>query len=249
LDEVLKYSTDPNTGKSVLEFHAQYDMPGFSDDTIPFSNLAGIPLAQLNYGVHYPMYHSVYDNLRWMEQFGDPQYAYAANLSRILALYTIRLTTEDRLAFRFSEFASHYRNRLSKMRLEDIQGEEQMKRINRLIDTVKDIGVLGEKLESSDLRGISAESRKRMNNFLLQSILSFTEEPGQTKLPFRARNIIAGPSLDNECAGIELPELYRAFRGENNDRLQQEMERLHKAFLKSKEYLQKASMLVEQNRR
>jgi N-acetylated-alpha-linked acidic dipeptidase len=249
LDEVLKYFTDPNTGKSVLEFHAQYEMPGFSDDTIPFSNLAGVPLAQLNYGVHYPMYHSVYDNLEWMERFGDPKYSYAVNLARIIALYAIRLTNEDRLPFRFSEFASHYEKQLSKLRLENIQGEEQIKQINSLIETVKEVGALGEKLETIDLHGLSPENRKQMNSFLLQAILIFTEEPGQTKLPFRSRNVVAGPSPDNECAGIELPGLNRAFREGARDLLPDEIDRAQRAFSKSKEHLQKAGAILDLNRR
>jgi N-acetylated-alpha-linked acidic dipeptidase len=249
LDEVLKYFTDPNTEKSVLEFHTQYDMPGFSDDTIPFSNLAGVPLARLNYGIHYSMYHSVYDNLAWMERFGDPQYLYAANLARILALYAIRLTNEDRLPFRFSEFASHYERQLSKIQLEKIRVEEQIKQINDTIEVVKAVGALGAKLEAADLRGASAENRKRMNSHLLQAILIFTEEPGQTTLPFRSRNVVAGPSPDNECAGIELPGLNRALRDGNNDLLHHEMDRVHQAFLKSKEHLQRAAAIVDRNKK
>ncbi|MCI0604727.1 M28 family peptidase [bacterium] len=245
LDDVLKYCTDPNTGKSVLEFHTQYDMPGFSDDTIPFSNLAGVPLGQLNYGIHYPMYHSIYDNLTWMERFGDPGYSYAANLSRILALYAIRLTNEDRLPFRFSEFATHYEKQLSKVLLENMQGKEQTAQINELIATVKEVGALGAKLETDDIRRISAENRKRMNTFLLQASLSFTEEPGKTTVPFRYRNVVAGPSPDNECAGIELPGLNRALRQNSKERLHHEMDRLHEAFLKSKEYLQQAVSVLD----
>ena len=249
LDEVLKYFIDPNTGKTVLEFHTQYDMPGFSDDTIPFSNLAGVPLAQLNYGIHYPMYHSLYDNLAWMERFGDPRYLYAANLSRILALYAIRLTNEDRLPFRFSEFASYYERQLSKMRLEKIRGAEQLKQINGVIETVKAVGVLGAKLEAADLRGLSAENRKRLNSYLLQGIMIFTEEPGQTTLPFVERNVVTGPSPDNECAGVELPGLNRAFRDGSKDRLHHEMNRVQRAFLKSNEQLQKAVAILDLNTR
>ncbi len=246
LDDVLKYCIDPNTEKSVLEFHTQYDMPGFSDDTIPFSNLAGVPLAQLNYGIHYPMYHSVYDNLSWMERFGDPGYLYAANLSRILALYAIRLTNEDRLPFRFSEFASHYEKQLSRIRLENIQADERLA-INRLIGTVKEVGSLGTKLERAELQRISAENRRKMNAFLLQAFLSFTEPPGQTAVPFPYRNVIAGPSPENECAGIELPGINRAIRDGSKDRLKREMDRVERAFLKSKEQLEQAVLVVDSN--
>jgi N-acetylated-alpha-linked acidic dipeptidase len=249
LDEVLQYFNDPNTEKSVLEFRTQYDMPGFSDDTIPFSNLAGVPLAQLNYGIHYPMYHSIYDNLQWMERFGDPQYLYAANLSRILALYAIRLTNEDRLPFRFSEFASHYERQLSKIRLEKLPGAEHRKQVNDVIETVKEVGALGLKLEAADLRGLSAENRKRLNSYFLQAILTFTDEPGQTKLPFRFRNVVAGPSPENECAGVELPGLNRAIRDGGKDRLDQELNRIYRAFRKSKEHLQEAAIVLNLHRR
>ncbi len=247
LDQALSRFTDPRTGKSVLEFHIEYDMPGFSDDTIPFSNLAGVPVAQLNYGLHYTMYHSIYDNLAWMERFGDPGYAYVANLSRIVALYSIILTREDRLPFRFSEFATHYERALHKIHFENIEGPERIKQVNEVIRIVREVGAIGKKFDDSDFGNISSENKNRINQLLLKALLCFTEIPGQTSVPFQLRNVVIGPSTENECAGTDLPGIRRALDRNSLDQLDVEMVRLRKALSSSRESLQEAASLLELN--
>jgi N-acetylated-alpha-linked acidic dipeptidase len=245
LDQALQRFKDPNTDKTVSEFHVQHDMPGFSDDTIPFSNLAGVPIAQLNYGLRPSMYHSIYDNLQWMEKFGDPNYSYVTNLARIIALYAIILTREDTLPFRFSEFANHYAKELSKIGLENI---EQTKRLKTLRDTtriIQEISVLGKQFENIDLNRISSDRRKRINDLLLQAVLCFTEIPNRTSVSFRLRNVITGPAIQNECAGTDMPGIRRALHNKGSNQLDIELDRFRNAFNRSKGFLHQAAALLE----
>ena len=247
LDQALERFQDPNTGKSVLEFHVQHDMPGFSDDTIPFSNLAGVPVAQLNYGLRPSMYHSIYDNLEWMEKYGDPQYLYIANLARIMALYAIILTRDDALPFRFSEFAAHYQSEFSKIGFEKINTRERTEMLRDTKQTIQQMGALGKKFENADLSRMSSEGRKRINELLLQAVLCFTEIPGKTSVPFRVRNVISGPSTQNECAGTDMPGIRRALYHNDEDHLDVELKRFRDAFVQSRILLQEAAALLERS--
>ncbi len=243
LDEVLTYFSDPNTEKPVSEVSTLYDMPGFSDDTIPFSNLAGVPVAQLNYGMHYPMYHSIYDNLSWMERFGDPHYKYTKQLAEILALYAIALTSEDPLPFRFSEVAAHYGRTLSKLHVEQGNEEEVKSEFERTIRVVKNFEALAVKIESSES---SSVDRQKINRILLNTILSFTEPPGNSALSFGRRNVLVGPSPENECAGIELPAVARAISDETPERVLQELTRVQIAFERARKLLEEVDILIRQ---
>jgi N-acetylated-alpha-linked acidic dipeptidase len=243
LNEVLQRMKDPNTGKTVQELHLEHGLPGFSDDTIPFSNLAGVPVAQLNYGVHYTMYHSIYDNLAWMERFGDPNYAYMSNLSRILALYSIVLTREDRLPFRFVEFAEYYEKAISKIALEHTGEADLTDDLHDILSILKDLSSLGKRFDEARFN-ISPEKLQQMNDLLLKAYLIYTEIPGETSVAFRMRNVVVGPSMENECAGVDLPALRRALIEHNPDRLGLELDRLRSAFGRSRDILRTAASLL-----
>lgn len=244
LDEVLGHSTDPNTGKSVLDFHMEYGMPGYSDDMIPFSNLVGVPVAQLNYGQHFPMYHSLYDNLTWVEKFGDPGYAYATNLARIVSLYAIALTSEERLPFRYSEFAAYYRKELERMKLEEAESQNKTQ-FEEAIASVRELGALAARIEHFDFNETSVENRRQINSLLQQAIVSFTEPPGQASRPFRMRNVILGPLPHNECGGTGLPTIRRALLEKRHGRLDSELRRLTNHFSNAAQTLRKAVALID----
>jgi N-acetylated-alpha-linked acidic dipeptidase len=242
LDEALKRFDDPNTGKSVFEFHVQHDMPGFSDDTIPFSNFAGVPIAQLNYGLRPSMYHSIYDNLEWMEKFGDPGYQYVSNLARIITLYAILLTRENTLPFRFTEFSAHYKKELSRIDFETNDNNDLVRNTTAIIE---EIAFLAKKIETAKLSEVSSDNREEINDLLLEAVLCFTESPEETTVPFRLRNVICGPSTENECAGTDFPGIRRAMDENNDEQLKMELVRLQKAFSLSKTRLKEAVALLE----
>jgi N-acetylated-alpha-linked acidic dipeptidase len=114
LDDVLHQVKDPDSGKPVSEIRSAYNLPVYSTDTTPMTLIAGLPTIQLNYGITYPMYHSVYDNLNWMQKFGDPNYRYTANMAKVFSLYTIRLTSEKIIPWRASEMAKFIANEVAK---------------------------------------------------------------------------------------------------------------------------------------
>jgi N-acetylated-alpha-linked acidic dipeptidase len=239
LDEVLDQFRDPATNKTVRQFHREHGMPGFSEDTIPFSNLAGAPVAQLNYGLRYCMYHSIYDNLAWMQRYCDPGYLYTTNLSRMIALYAILLTDDAMLPFHFSEFGEYYKKQFLKL--------EPQKEFVLLANLADKIGGAGKEIERFDFSKLKIQKRREVNTLLRQAYLSFTDEPGQSNEPFIYRNVTIGPSPQNECAGLEVSGIQRALQTSDAQLLKNQVSRTARAFHGALELLEKAESRLKES--
>jgi N-acetylated-alpha-linked acidic dipeptidase len=244
LDEVLREFHDPNTEKPITEIRPEYDMPGFSDDTIPFSALAGVPVAQLNYGMHYTMYHSIYDNLDWMQKFGDPRYSYINTLARILSLYAVNLSNTKLLPFRFSEFSAHYQKYLSKLLLEKIQDPKDAERLREMIKTLQQIGEIGGRMEGVHIKKIPEDQRSKINQILLSAVLCLTDGR-DSSAPLAYRNVAVGPSPENECAGLELPGIQRTLDAQHSEDFLLQANRLNDRLRMMKQKLQEAFSMLQ----
>jgi N-acetylated-alpha-linked acidic dipeptidase len=70
-------------------------------------------VASLNVGFGGPnlngQYHSIYDDPKWFEEFGDPGFVYGAALSRVTATTLLRLADAPMLPFEFGEFSNTVR--------------------------------------------------------------------------------------------------------------------------------------------
>jgi N-acetylated-alpha-linked acidic dipeptidase len=51
------------------------------------------------------VYHSVYDNFRWMSLYGDPEFLYHQAAARVMGLLTMRIAGADVAPLRFSGYA------------------------------------------------------------------------------------------------------------------------------------------------
>jgi N-acetylated-alpha-linked acidic dipeptidase len=79
--------------------------PGGGSDFAPFYNHLGIPIAEWGFGGSGGVYHSQYDDYRWMSKFGDPGFVYHAAAARITAGMVLRLANADVLPYDYAEFA------------------------------------------------------------------------------------------------------------------------------------------------
>ena len=79
--------------------------PGGGSDFAGFYNHLGIPIAEWGYGGPGGVYHSQYDDFRWMSTFGDTSFAYHAAAARIAAAMVLRLANAEILPYDYVEFA------------------------------------------------------------------------------------------------------------------------------------------------
>ena len=72
-----------------------------SDHTV-FLNFLGRPVITLQFDGPYGVYHSMYDDFYWMNNFGDPGYKYHATMSALWGVTALRLAQADILPFDFA---------------------------------------------------------------------------------------------------------------------------------------------------
>jgi N-acetylated-alpha-linked acidic dipeptidase len=79
-----------------------------SDHTV-FLNFLGRPTIGLTFDGPYGVYHSMYDNHYWMNQFGDPGYRYHTLMSKLWGVLALRLANAEILPFDFAFYADNIR--------------------------------------------------------------------------------------------------------------------------------------------
>ena len=79
-----------------------------SDHTV-FLNYLGIPTMELTFDGPYGVYHSMYDDLFWMNHFGDPGYKYHALTSQLWGALALRLANAEILPYDFDSYANNIR--------------------------------------------------------------------------------------------------------------------------------------------
>jgi N-acetylated-alpha-linked acidic dipeptidase len=79
-----------------------------SDHTV-FLNFLGRPTIGLTFDGPYGVYHSMYDDFYWMNQFGDPGYRYHTLMSKLWGVLALRLANAEVLPFDFAFYADNIR--------------------------------------------------------------------------------------------------------------------------------------------
>ena len=85
-----------------------------SDHTV-FLNFLGIPTVGLTFVGPYGVYHSLYDDLYWMNHFGDPGYRYHSLIAQLWGTVALRLANAELLPFDFESYGQHIRQFLTEL--------------------------------------------------------------------------------------------------------------------------------------
>ena len=117
LDEVFRDTTDPGTGKSILESvnqaaigpqragQAAPDLPlgalGSGSDYVGFLHHLGIASLNLGFGAAPGQYHSNYDTVRFFDRFSDGDRKFGIALTQVMLTAILRLADGTALPFEF----------------------------------------------------------------------------------------------------------------------------------------------------
>jgi N-acetylated-alpha-linked acidic dipeptidase len=117
---------DPATGGTVYDRWREergassvrsYAVPGSGAAPVPFGLLGGgsdymvflqhngVPALDMLFDGPYGVYHSAYDDFRWMDRFGDPGFRYHATMSRLWGLLALRFANAELLPLDYSLYA------------------------------------------------------------------------------------------------------------------------------------------------
>lgn len=97
-------------------FEPQLDPLGSGSDYTAFLDHLGVPSLDLSFSGPYGVYHSVYDNYRWMAEHGDPGFHYHAAAARLLGLVALRLASADVVPLRFGAYGRALGDQLDALR-------------------------------------------------------------------------------------------------------------------------------------
>lgn len=93
------------------------DPLGANSDYVAFFNHLGISSVSMGFrSEQYGVHHSIFDNIHWMETFGDPTFEYHQTLTKIWGLMVLRLTSDAILPMYPQDYATEivrYVGRLS----------------------------------------------------------------------------------------------------------------------------------------
>jgi len=98
------------------EFELQLGRLGSGSDYTAFLDFLGVPATDMGFGGSSGVYHSVYDNFRWMSLFGDPDFVYHQAAARLMGLLTMRIASSDVAPLRFSGYARALTDDLDEIR-------------------------------------------------------------------------------------------------------------------------------------
>jgi N-acetylated-alpha-linked acidic dipeptidase len=129
--EVARDVVDPNSRRNLLDTWkkaASVESDGSpinnnigsgSDHTV-FLNFLGVPVVNMTFDGPYGVYHSQYDDLYWMEHFGDPGYRYMTAMVEVWGRIGLRLANADVIPYDFRPYASTVHGFLESLR--DVPG-------------------------------------------------------------------------------------------------------------------------------
>ena len=109
---------DGPAGRTEKPFDLQLGRLGSGSDYTAFLDFLGVPSTDMGFSGSYGVYHSVYDNFRWMSLYGDPEFLYHQAAARLFGLLTMRIASADVAPLRFSGYARVIGDDLDDMRID-----------------------------------------------------------------------------------------------------------------------------------
>ncbi len=100
---------------------------GSGSDYTVFLNFLGVPVVDMTFDGPYGVYHSVYDNHRWMTRIGDPGFRYHRAMAQVWGVMALRLANADLLPMDYRPYAAQIGEFLEELaRVDSIENPGQL---------------------------------------------------------------------------------------------------------------------------
>jgi N-acetylated-alpha-linked acidic dipeptidase len=216
--------TPVDLGDKDVSFAPRLAPLGSGSDYTAFLDHLGIPSVDMSFGGPYGVYHSVYDNFRWMEKYGDPGFLYHAAAARLWGLMAMRLANGDVVPLRFGTYATDLRTDLDALRRDAIRrartpadpASDQKTPItpdfSEILTALKELGAAGEAADraaEAAAKTGDAATMARLNDALIQVERAFLDSKGLPNRPW-FRHMLIAPGLTTGYAPWPFPALQQA---------------------------------------
>jgi N-acetylated-alpha-linked acidic dipeptidase len=210
--------TPVTVGAPDREFDHQLDRLGSGSDYTAFLDHLGVPSTDMGFSGPSGVYHSVYDNFRWMSLYGDPEFVYHQAAARLMGLLTMRVASADVAPLRFSNYSRALRDDLDDIRTDVTRRARTAAGTPFLPDFTPIVTALAE-FETAGVAADAAADRvaasgdagaaARMSDVLSQVERAFLNPQGLPGRPWFKHQLI-GPGLTTGYAPWPYPGLREA---------------------------------------
>ena len=216
------------------EFEPHLGALGSGSDYTVFLDHLGI--ASMNFGFYgkYGVYHSLYDNFRWMERWGDPGFVYHGAAARFYGLLALRLATPEVVPLRFDSYARALREHLDAMRRQVIR---KARRSDDEAAFAPDFAPVLAALDRLEAAGTAAdavaekahgEEAAEVTRAFIHVERAFLTDDGLPGRPW-FRNVIWAPGTTTGYAPWPFPELQEAIENDDAELFEHGRDRVVKA--------------------
>jgi N-acetylated-alpha-linked acidic dipeptidase len=197
---------------------------GSGSDYTVFVDHLGIPSIDFGFNGAYGTYHSVYDNFRWMEKYGDPEFLYHAAAAKLWGLMAMRLAGADLVPLRFTSYANDLQIDLDALRRDAIRrarssvdpGSGAKSPItpdfSEIMSALQELRVAGDSADraaDAAMKRGDAAAIRRVNDTLIQVERVFLDAKGLPGRPW-FRHMLIAPGLTTGYAPWPFPALQQA---------------------------------------
>ena len=210
-----------------------------SDHTV-FLNHLGVPVIGLEFDGPYGVYHSMYDDFYWMNQFGDPGYRYHTLMSVVWGTLALRLANADLLPFDFAAYGYSISEFVA-----ELQGKKGVKEWVNLQAAMRRAGefatagiALNRAMQSALAAGkLDAKTAAHINQAIRQVELNWLNPDGIPNRPWFKHMLYAARYT---YAHLELPGLTEAIEAGNWPVAAEQAKILEAALVKNTSLLRQA---------
>ncbi len=240
-------------GRPAPPREAELGALGSGSDYTVFLDHLGIPASDIRFSGADGIYHSAYDNLHWVERFGDPLLLYHAASARLWGLAAMRLADARVLPLRYARYGRALDDYLVELseKVEDHNLDRPDTASDRLrLDTSTSRALAvrlrraAETLEVEIERSLAAGSglvfgreRSLVDDELVAVERDFLAPDGIAGRPW-FRHLVFAPGKDTGYAPIPLPEPAHAVIDKDQAALDAGMRRLEEALRRATERLE-----------
>ncbi len=209
------------------EFELHLGQLGSGSDYTVFLDHLGVPSISFGFRGKYGVYHSIYDNFRWMERFGDPGFAYHVAAARFYGLVAMRLAAADVLPLRYGSYAGAMQEQLDQLSRDVVRKRRMADQIEAgsvlngdlspVLEALDELRVIGERFDRFVDQVISrgdTGAAEVINSSLLPVERALLSEDGLPDRPW-FRNLVYAPGLTTGYAPWPFPELRQALEDDD----------------------------------
>ena len=200
---------------------------GGGSDFAGFYNHLGIPALDWGFGGVQGIYHSTYDDLAWMDRFGDPGYLEHQAAARIAALAMADIAQADLLPYdhaaladEITKLATAARDSAAKLGMQGAPFERLLaaaSAFRRAADTLARRSARASHLSTARLERLNEDAREAEHRL--------SRPEGLVGRPWY-RNLLYAADRDNGYADVPLPGIAEALRDHDAARLSREVQDL-----------------------